>query len=153
MGARFRAGLRRSGRLVIAAALAAAVALPIGETLAMFSRLTDAELLERSDLIVTGVLIGRTRIRTGATDLTVGVITVQETFKGQPAAIALLVLPADGRPVASDAIPRDDGATGLWYLRLRSPVETGLYVADHPQRFVPADEAQQAIRGLRRRRD
>jgi hypothetical protein len=151
MVGRIGASLRRTGRPVLLAMLLAVTALPPGESLAMWSRLSDAELFERSDLIVTGVLIGRTRIRTGQTDLTVGVIRVQETLKGPAANVALLVLP-ETRPTASDAIPYDVGASGLWYLRLRGPAEAGLFVADHPQRFVPAAEAQPAIAALRKRR-
>ena len=78
---------------------------------------------------------------------------MQETLKGEPTEVALLVLPSQGQPVASDAIARAAGSSGLWYLRLRSPSEAGLYLADHPQRFVPAAEAEQAIKDLRKRRD
>jgi hypothetical protein len=145
------------GRVIAAAlvlaALVLAAALPTGSSMAMWARLSDAELFDRSDLIVTGTLIGQTRVRIGTADLTVGVIDVKETFKGEPAEIAVLVLPTRGQPVSSDALPRATGDSGLWYLRLRTPTENGLYVADHPQRFVPAAEAEQAIKDLRRRRE
>lgn len=144
---------RNCGRHLLALALLLATALPAGVSMAMWSQLTGEELFERSDLIVTGTLVGKTRFRSGTTELTVGVIKVQETFKGVPAEVALLILPTAGQPVASDALPRATGDRGLWYLRLRNPAETGLYVADHPQRFVPAAEAEGAIRELRKLRD
>jgi len=138
---------------VIAAALVLAALLATGSSMAMWARLSDAELFDRSDLIVTGTLIGQTRVRIGTADLAVGVIDVKETFKGEPTEIALLVLPTKGQPVASDALPRATGDSGLWYLRLRTTAENGLYVADHPQRFVPAAEAEQAVKDLRKRRE
>jgi hypothetical protein len=116
----------------------------------MWARLSEQELRERSALIVTGALIGKTRVRIGSADLTLGVIEVQETLQGESAIVALLVLPSAGQPVASDTVQHAVGADGLWYLRLRIAAEPGLYVADHPQRFVPMAEAGPAIAALRR---
>jgi hypothetical protein len=130
--------------------LIACVSLPVDESAAMWARMSEQELRERSDLIVTGVLIGKTRVRIGSADLTLGVIEVRETLQGEPATVALLVLPSPGQPVASDTVQHAIGADGLWYLRLRIAAEPGLYVADHPQRFVPMTEAGPAIAALRR---
>jgi hypothetical protein len=119
----------------------------------MYARLSDQELFDRSDLIVKGVLIGETRIRSGSVDLVVGVIQIQETLKGSNARVALLAFPAPGQPVSSSDLRYPVGASGLWYLRLRGESELGIYLADHPQRYVPAAEAQEALKALRQRRD
>lgn len=42
------------------------------------------------------------------------------------------------------------GDRGLWLLRVRPGAETGLYLADHPQRFVPAATGAARIETLRK---
>ncbi len=122
----------------------------VGSAGAMFVKLSDAELIEQSGLIVVGELIGRASIGAAQQDGTqvLGVIRVEETFKGeQGVAIVFLALP--GRFMHSADFSYDDGQRGLWYLRLRHADEAGIYVADHPQRFVPMDAAGDLIAALR----
>ena len=117
----------------------------------MFVRLSDAELIEQSELIVVGELIGRTSISVvqGDGTQTLGVIRIDETLKGeQGETIAFLGLPG-GKFLSSSELSYNDGQRGLWYLRLRNADEHGIYVADHPQRFVPMDQAGGNIETLR----
>lgn len=150
------AGVARAiDRTVATAALVAIAALGAlvgGEVQAMFARMTDGELFERSELIVTGTLIGSTRLKSGGLDQLVGVIKVDETLKGPPATVALIELPTPGRPVSSSDLRFDVGQSGLWYLRLANAGEVGLFAADHPQRFVAAADSRAAVDALRKRR-
>ena len=117
----------------------------------MFVRLSDAELIEDSELIVVGELIGRAPINSSQGNGTqmLGVIRVDETLKGERGTtIAFLGLPG-GKIMRSDDLSYGDGQRGLWYLRLRDADEAGIYVADHPQRFVPMDQAGGKIETLR----
>lgn len=113
---------------------------------ASWARMTDAELIAQSDVIVVGELVGETRVKLQSEreTLRLGVISVQEVLKGDPNQnIVLLVLPSQEGLRLSAEILYHKGQRGLWFLRLRSAKEVGLYVADHPQRFLsPTSEAQ-----------
>ena len=117
----------------------------------MFVKLSDTELIEQSGLIVVGELIGRAPIRAadGVGTQILGVIRVEEVLKGERGvSIAFLVLPGQ-KIMRSDELSHPDGQRGLWYLRLENVDEAGIYVADHPQRFVPLDAAGEQIAALR----
>jgi hypothetical protein len=116
---------------------------------AMFVKLSDEELIAQSALIVVGELIGRASVGMAADVQTLGVIRVEETLKGeQGVTVAFLALPG-GKILRSDNLSYWDGQHGLWYLR--DTEQTGIYVADHPQRFVPLDQAGEQIQSLRER--
>lgn len=120
--------------------------------IAMYVQMSDEELIRQSDLVVIGELIGQTPLQTGATGerLELGVIRVSETLKGPPGqTVALLLLPAPDAPRASSDLAYKRGDRGLWLLRQRSSSTTGLYLADHPQRFV-AESSAARIATLRR---
>lgn len=118
--------------------------------LAMWVQLSEQELSEGSDLIVTGTLTAEKRAQPGAG--AVGVIRVDQVLKGATVAEALLALPAADRPISSSDIVYRAGQAGLWYLRLQPASDRRVYLADHPQRFVPIDRAQQRIESLRKTR-
>jgi hypothetical protein len=60
-----------------------------------------------------------------------------------------LAVPSRDRPVSSSDIIYAEGASGLWFLRARATPAGRVYLADTPQRFVPAAEAAEIIRALR----
>ena len=131
--------------------LSALLALAGGNALAMWAApLTDQELIDASEVIVTGTLIGQSRVKTGATDLTLGVVSVEQVFKGGAGRVVLIALPGPERPISSSDITYKIGQSGLWFLRIRGADERGIYVADHPQRFVASDGAQRQIERLRK---
>ena len=126
---------------------------------AIWAELTETQLIEESDLIVTGTMIGRTRLvvrsekatSAGSVELQVGVVQVETVFKGDPQQrVALLALPAPTPGIHnSDVMTYTAGQTGLWYFRLRSPGEIGIFLADHPQRFVTIEQAGDQLESLR----
>lgn len=125
--------------------IGAALLLQSAVAIAMWEKLTDAELVARSELIVRGELIGTTRFSpaAGQPALWLGVIRVDEMLKSSAGAnVVLLSLPSPERPVSSSDTTYRKGQQGLWFLRPRPPEGSGVYLADHPQRFVPARESQ-----------
>jgi hypothetical protein len=122
----------------------------IGSAGAMFVGLSDSELVEQSDLIVVGELIGRARIGApGGRVMLLGVIKVDETLKGDRDLTVVFIALPDRRLMSSSDVPYSDGQRGLWYLYLRDVEEEGIFLADHPQRFMPIDEAAERIAALR----
>jgi len=120
---------------------------------AMWTRLSDSELLERSDLVLTGTLIGQSSVRVAGEDLFLAVIKVDAVFKGAAdLSVVFLVLPAPERPISSTDLQYRVGQSGLWFLRQRSAGERGLFLADHPQRFIPSEKASSRIEALRKAR-
>jgi len=134
---------RRRATLLFAACL-----IP-GGALAMWARMSDQELIERSDLIVVGRLADEKSIKLGDRSARVGVIAVSEVLKGSAPAELLLALPARDRPVSSTDLDFRVGQSGLWYLRKVASAGSAIYFADHPQRFVAADQARSQIEALR----
>jgi len=111
---------------------------------AMWVRLSDSQLCAQSEVIVTGEIIGQTEVKRSDDEqsLWLGVLQVDEVLKGDTQlTVLLLVLPSPKGPTASNAITYSKGQKGIWFLRARTPEETGLYLADHPQRLVPAADA------------
>lgn len=106
---------------------------------AMWVALSDAELIAQSDAIVLGALTGSEPVA----GQVLGRIEVRAVLKGAAAArvVHLAMAPAGVARSGSD-IRYQAGQDGLWFLRLRNPAEPGIYLADHPQRFVPAARAQ-----------
>jgi hypothetical protein len=116
--------------------------------------LSPEELARQSELIVVGEFLGRDRVQiaSGASPIDVGVIKIQTSLKGdRTLTVALLALPAL-RPnglVGSADIVLKVGQQGLWYLKRK---QEGLYVVDHPNRFVPMAQAEARIRALQQGR-
>lgn len=117
----------------------------------MWARLTDSELVQQSDAIVIGEIIGQTEVLAApAIKLTLAVIRVDEVLKGDKHSIAVLLLELpSGESRSSSDITYRRGQSGVWFLRLRSKSERGIYRADHPQRFQTIDEAAPLIKMLR----
>jgi hypothetical protein len=124
---------------------------------AMWVKLSEAELVDQSDLIVSAELIGETHLQLSPDQpkLTVGVLRVGEVLKGDPSqTVALLALPSPEAPRSSADILYRRGQRGLWLLRRQSPKSQGIYLANHPQRFIPASRTDEvnAIRAVLRSR-
>lgn len=120
-----------------------------GSVIAMWAPLSDEELVRSSDLIVVGEWQGQSAFSaTGSGDIEIGVVLVSETLKGKGPGFALVALPSSSAPRSSSDLVYRRGDRGLWLLKLQ-PGSKGLYLADHPQRFVPSAGGEQRIRQLR----
>ena len=122
--------------------LLAAVALPPGplppaSAFAMWEKLSDADLVAKSEVIVRGEVVGLTRLEApGQGPLALAGVKVQETFKGPERSLVLVVEPLPEGPISSSDISHAVGTNGLWFLRARPVGPGGVFLADHPQRFV-----------------
>ncbi len=106
---------------------------------AMFAPLSDRELIDASTLVVQAEFLGQTEVQFGAAgaSMSVGVLMVQEALKGGlQGRIVLLALPSSAKPMSSSDILYRTGQTGLWFLHLPPNATKGIYLADHPQRFI-----------------
>lgn len=123
------------------------------EARAMWAKMSEAELVATSPLIVVGTLEEITRLpRAGdGAGRTVGVIRIERVLKGDSGArVARIALPDPDGPAMSTDLHYRAGQTGLWFLRVVGDAGGGpLFAADHPQRFVPADRAAAMIETLR----
>lgn len=117
---------------------------------AMWVRLTDAELVENTQLIVMATYIGRTEVNLemGGRVIYLGVLDVDDTLKGNRQEVVLIKLNRpEGIPYKSDDIFFRPGQKGLWFLRKHSQ-QTGIYLIDNPQRFVPEKKLDSRIDSL-----
>ena len=135
--------------IVVACALAANFPSRLN---AMFAPYSDRELIEKSDLIVQAEFLGQTEVQLGgqAGSVCLGVLAVREAFKGNlQEKVVLIAVPSPTKPVSGSDISFRPGQAGLWLLAARPGGPAGIYVADHPQRFVPAGSGQAKIDALR----
>lgn len=107
----------------------------------MFARLSDEELIIRSELIVMGEwmgqsAVGATALGESAPRLDLGVVAISEVLKGSAVqTVALVATPSAGAARKSSDLPHKRGERGLWLLRAKVGAPVGIYLADHPQRF------------------
>lgn len=138
--------MKLTKRFVILASVVAVLVSSLGVADAMWVKLSDAELIDGSDIIVSAELIGQTQFRVAPDQpkLTVGVLRVDEVLKGDAGiSVALLVLPSPNAPRSSTDLVYRKGQKGLWFLHVRDQKDSGLHRADHPQRFVPLEQSAQ----------
>lgn len=134
----------------IAAFVLFATCMPAGGAWASSARFSDPELVAHSDLVVSATLVRIERqAEPGSASVgETGLLEVHQVLKGtgQPRSVRL-VLPAAGMPRSSSDIHYAIGQKGLWFLRA-TPDGDGrpLYRADHPQRFLRAEEAAPRMR-------
>jgi len=117
---------------------------------AMWARMTDAELVESSQLIVMATYVGKADValNVGGEILHLGVLDVGNTLKGNQREVVFLQLPrSEGILRKSDDIFFHPGQKGLWFLREVSQQE-GIYVIDNPQRFVPKETVDNRMDSL-----
>ncbi|HET7875246.1 MAG TPA: hypothetical protein VFN71_06950 [Methylomirabilota bacterium] len=142
----------RAARLVSALLGLAALLIGAPGTHAMWAKLTEGELIAQSDLIMTGEVVGLTEVRLAPDQprLTLAVLRADEVVKSDRSrGYVLLGLGPTDRPRSSTDIFYRVGQRGLWFLRSQ-PGSEGIYLADHPQRFVPAERADPQLQSLRR---
>jgi len=140
-------------RLIATAGISLVLILSFYEAHSMWPELSQMDLIEQSNLIVTGTFIGRTAVafEPEGGNLTLGVISIDTVLKGdQNQTVALLMLPSSSGPVIASIVNFEVGQRGLWFLTLRTPQEIGLYFANNPQRFVPMAEAAGQIEALKK---
>lgn len=103
----------------------------------MWEKLSDADLVAKSELIVRGDLVGTTRLEVpGQGPLTVAGVRIRGQYKGAAQTLVLVLQPSPERPVSSSDIRHPASSDGLWFLRPRPGGPAGVFMADHPQRFV-----------------
>ena len=136
----------------VASMVVLAVTLPGAGVSALWDRLSQAELIGRSNLIAVGELTSSTEeVQTAdGRTLHVGLLRIDEVLKGggEPREERLL-LPSPDAPRSSSDIVYTAGQSGLWYLRLQHAAELEIFIADHPQRFVPIERAADQLELLR----
>ena len=118
----------------------------------MWLKMSDAEVLQRSDLIVLGTWQGPVTApaTAGAAAHRVGAVSVSEVLKGPAATTrALVVIAAVDAPRSSSELSYCMGEHGLWLLRKQPGGPADHYLADHPQRFVPSATESARIKALR----
>lgn len=118
----------------------------------MWVGMSDQELIDTSDLIVMGEWQDAGSQRpTGSDGLLLARIVITEVLKG-PAELRQAWVLVSGNPQlrASSDLGYRTGDRGLWLLR-KSSDHKAFYLADHPQRFVPAQGGEARIQQLRRR--
>lgn len=110
---------------------------------AMWAKMPDAQLVERSTMIVSAQLLGVTEFSFESASIAqqrVGILEVEKVFKGNGSArYILLVLPAATGLRVSSSIDYPIGSNGLWFLR-EAAGDEGLFYADNPQRFWSIDK-------------
>lgn len=110
----------------------------------------DPELVEHSDLIVSATLV-RIERQAGpgsSSPAETGILDVRHVLRGagHPRVVRLVLSPAGALRSSSD-IHYSVGQKGLWFLRATPGADgTALYRADHPQRFLPEEEAAPRMR-------
>ncbi len=120
--------------------------LTVGGAGAMWAGFSDEQLVAASDIIVLGEVVGSQPDREAMR------LKVSETLKGEvDGPEVLLSSPPAQAPRSSTDIVYQVGQKGLWFLRIsRQSGQDKVYSADHPQRFISAEQAQ-AIEAFRNR--
>ena len=118
---------------------------------AMWARLSDAQLVETSSMIVVGTLSNTATTPSNGQTRTVGVIEIDTVLKGNQGTTSVwLNVPQPGTPISSSDIEYRIGQKGLWFLRSLGPKSAAIFAADHPQRFVPFAIAGPRIEDVRK---
>ena len=129
--------------------LATSLSLFLTEAQAMYARMSDAQLIAASDLIVLGTLTGSAKKPGAEGQRLVGLLKISKTLKGGKAAGTVwLAVPQPGGLQSSSDIAFSPGQSGLWFLRRLAGTGRAVYAADHPQRFVPQPQAEDAARAV-----
>ena len=143
----------RSFSFLAGCACVLALSVVAGQAYAMWARMTEAELLQKSEWVVVGAWVGQAPAPSSERAAgEIGVIAVSEVLKGRrDASVAFVKLVGSKQPISSSDLRFQRGDRGVWFLRLSAGNEPlGPYVVDHPQRFLrDAPENEAAISALR----
>ena len=118
-------------------------------TQAMSAGMSDESLIRHSQLIVKATYIGQSQVRLNETGnvLTLGVLNVDDTLKGNKQEVIFIQLPPVHGPHKSDDIVFRSGQYGLWFLKENRP-QQNIYSIDHLQRFIPEKQFGNRIPSL-----
>lgn len=109
----------------------------------MYARLSESELIARSQVIVKGRYLGQIRVDfEWGKSVLVGAIEVESVLKGD-AGLKVVYCKAKeaNNRLNSEDIAYKEGQAGLWLLAA-IPEKPGLHEANHPQRFVPEGDSE-----------
>lgn len=111
--------------------------------------MSDRELADTSEVIVKGRLIGASELvlAPDSRRLRLGTILVEQAYKGEYQDLVYIELPSSLEPRRSIDIDYPKGRYGIWLLQ-GSDLGSGIFKADNPQRFWPADKGEERIRAL-----
>lgn len=119
----------------------------------MWAQMSDEELVSSSELIVIGEWLGQIQVvlESGKSFQGIGVIAVSKVLKGSlEPGFVLVQRAAAGAPRSSSDLNFERGQKGLWLLRAKPDGAQGIYLVDHPHRFVSASGDPARIVALRR---
>ena len=128
-------------RLFVYWSIASCSLLALPNVWAMFARLSETELVNTADIIISGRYMGEEGICFPGSDreVRVGVIVVDQVYRGETQRSRLYFpLPPAGLS-RSDAIALAVGRQGIWFLVSVEAAEN-LYWFNHPQRLLSQAE-------------
>jgi len=122
--------------------------LPIGSS-AMWARMTDAELIKQSNIIIKATYIGSSTIRVNNKELHLGVLHIEETLKGNQQGVVFIRLgsTAKGFPKRSDEISFKLNQKGMWFLE-KNIEQEGVYIINRLDRFIPEEQFKNRLPAL-----
>lgn len=113
---------------------------------ALWMQFSNQDLIAKSDLIVSGTITGTKEITEidGQLVIYTAILDITEKLKGDSlASRVLVVIPSPSAPKSNIDIDYHVGQKGLWLLREYPEAgEQELYLADHPQRFIPDNKIE-----------
>jgi len=99
--------------------------------------MTEAELQQQSALILEGEWTGQAPWPGRSDGAQRGTIAVSRQLSGSlEGAVVQVLRPPAGRPVSSSDLEFRRGDRGLWFLKAAPGEAKGVFIVDHPQRFL-----------------
>ncbi len=104
---------------------------------AMWTRLSNEELIDGSQVIVGATLQAGKDNLLELEGILVGTLRISRVYRGQvDGGWIYLKLPSKGEPISSNDLFYRDGQTGIWFLK-EIESGSGIFYLDHPQRLWP----------------
>ncbi len=118
---------------------------------AMWAKMSDEELVTRSDVILVGTITTLGPHMEPRFD--VATIQVEQVLMGnKDLSEVFLLVPARDRNIKSSTdLLYAKGQRGLWFLQQQPGTRGEFYLADHPQRLQPTEQAERVKEFLRAR--
>ncbi len=114
---------------------------------ASWAPLDEAELFQRSDLIVQATVIEIRGNPQLPQNLYAAQLKIESSYKGQEDNLFVLT-PAPTSLRVSDQIFLEEGQAGFWFLT-QSKIYPHFYLLNHPQRFWPLSQRAQFHKALK----
>ena len=112
---------------------------------AMWVKLSDCDLIDKSVVIVLAEFTGSTRIKLSKNTqpIELGVLQISQVFKGDNRLDTVLIeQPNPSAPRSSDDIFFTKGQKGIWFLTEGKNTISGIYSANGYQRYWPENKIQ-----------